>query len=251
MKLLSMLIGDPNEKELKRLQPTVGAINALEPAVQELSDDELAAKTPEFRARLEEGETLDDLLPEAFAVVREASRRFTGRRHFDVQLVGGIVLHKGQIAEMKTGEGKTLVATLPLYLNALTGRGVHLITVNDYLAKRDPQYMGPATIFTRLGLSVGVLQHEAAFLVAGEKVSDQANAEYLVACTRAEAYRADVLYGTNHEFGFDYLRDNMARNLVDCVQRELVYAIVDEVDNILIDEARCTDPHSANRLRDR
>ncbi len=233
-----MLIGDPNEKELKRLQPTVGAINALEPAVQELSDDELAAKTPEFRARLEEGETLDDLLPEAFAVVREASRRFTGRRHFDVQLVGGIVLHKGQIAEMKTGEGKTLVATLPLYLNALTGRGVHLITVNDYLAKRDPQYMGPATIFTRLGLSVGVLQHEAAFLVAGEKVSDQANAEYLVACTRAEAYRADVLYGTNHEFGFDYLRDNMARNLVDCVQRELVYAIVDEVDNILIDEAR-------------
>ncbi len=238
MKLLSKLIGDPNEKELKRLQPIVESINALEPGVRELTDEELADKTDEFRTRLEDGETLDDLLPEAFAVVREASRRFTGRRHFDVQLVGGIVLHKGQISEMKTGEGKTLVATLPLYLNALTGRGVHLITVNDYLAKRDPQYMGPAAIFTRLGLTVGVLQHESAFLVSGEKVNDQPNAEYLVACSRAEAYRTDVLYGTNHEFGFDYLRDNMARNLVDCVQRELVYAIVDEVDNILIDEAR-------------
>ncbi len=238
MKWLNKLIGDPNEKELKRLQPIVDEINALEPEMMALEDHELRAKTDEFKARLEEGETLDDLLPEAFAVVREASRRWTGRRHFDVQLVGGIVLHQGKVAEMKTGEGKTLVASLPLYLNALAGRGAHLVTVNDYLAKRDPQYMGPGQIFTRLGLTVGVLQHESAFLVSQEKVSDVPNAEYLVPCHRRDAYRADVLYGTNHEFGFDYLRDNMARNLDDCVQRELFYAIVDEVDNILIDEAR-------------
>src|SRR5579883_2759008 len=238
MKLLTKVFGDPNEKEIKKLLPVVELINELEPAMQALSDEELRGKTDEFRARLEEGEALDDLLPEAFAVVREASRRYTGRRHFDVQLMGGIVLHRGEIAEMKTGEGKTLVATLPLYLNALTGRGVHLVTVNDYLAKRDPQYMGPGQIFTRLGLSVGVLQHESAFLVSQTKVSDVPNAEYLVPVHRREAYRADVLYGTNHEFGFDYLRDNMARNLEDCVQRELYYAIVDEVDNILIDEAR-------------
>ncbi len=238
MKWLNKLIGDPNEKELKRLQPIVDEINELEPEIMALEDDELRARTDEFRARLEEGETLDDLLPEAFAVVREASRRWTGRRHFDVQLVGGIVLHQGKVAEMKTGEGKTLVASLPLYLNALAGRGAHLVTVNDYLAKRGPQYMGPGQIFTRLGLVVGVLQHESAFLVAQEKVSDVPNAEYLVPCQRRDAYRADVLYGTNHEFGFDYLRDNMSRSLDDCVQRELAYAIVDEVDSILIDEAR-------------
>jgi len=238
MKWLSKLLGDPNEKELKQLQPIVDEINGLEPSMMALSDEDLRDKTDEFKARLETGESIDDLLPEAFAVVREASRRYTSRRHFDVQIVGGIALHQGRIAEMKTGEGKTLVATLPLYLNALAGKGVHLVTVNDYLAKRDPQYMGPATIFTRLGLTVGVLQHEAAFLVAGEKVSEQPNAEYLIACSRTDAYRADILYGTNHEFGFDYLRDNMARNMADCVQRELYYAIVDEVDNILIDEAR-------------
>src|SRR5579884_3143317 len=238
MKLLNLLLGDPNEKEIKKLMPLVEAIGALEPELQALTDEELRGKTDEFRARLDAGETLDDLLVEAFAVVREASRRYTGRRHFDVQLMGGIVLHRGQIAEMKTGEGKTLVATLPLYLNALAGGGVHLVTVNDYLAKRDPQYMGPGQIFTRLGLTVGVLQHESAFLVSQEKVSDVPNAEYLVECKRREAYEADVLYGTNHEFGFDYLRDNMARSLDDCVQRELYFAIVDEVDNILIDEAR-------------
>ena len=238
MKFLSKLIGDPNEKEIKHLLPIVEEVNALEPETQALSDEELRAKTDEFKQRLADGETLDDLLPEAFAVVREASQRYTGRRHFDVQIMGGIILHRGQIAEMKTGEGKTLVATLPLYLNALTGRGVQLVTVNDYLAKRDPQYMGPGTIFTRLGLSVGVLQHEAAFLVSHDKVSDQPNAEYLVPCSRNDAYLADVLYGTNHEFGFDCLRDNMSRGLGDCVQRELYYAIVDEVDNILIDEAR-------------
>src|SRR5579883_1713301 len=238
MKLLNLLLGDPNEKEIKKLLPIVEEINAIEPEMVALSDEELRGKTDEFRARLDEGETLDDLLPEAFAVVREAARRWTGQRHFDVQLMGGIVLHRGQIAEMKTGEGKTLVATLPLYLNALTGRGVHLVTVNDYLAKRDPQYMGPGQIFTRLGLTVGVLQHESAFLVSPDKVSDVPNAEYLVECKRREAYEADVLYGTNHEFGFDYLRDNMARSLDDCVQRELYFAIVDEVDNILIDEAR-------------
>jgi preprotein translocase subunit SecA len=238
MSFIQKIFGDPNEKEIKRLMPLVEAIGALEPELQELSDEELRGKTDEFRQRYDDGETLDDLLVEAYAVVREASRRWTGRRHFDVQLIGGIALHQGRVAEMKTGEGKTLVATLPLYLNALTGRGAHLVTVNDYLAKRDPQYMGPGQIFTRLGLSVGVLQHEAAYLVSTEKVSDKPNEEYLVPCSRTEAYAADILYGTNHEFGFDYLRDNMARDIESCVQRELYFAIVDEVDNILIDEAR-------------
>src|SRR5579875_3054505 len=166
MSLLTKILGDPNEKEIKRLMPIVQAINALEPEMMALTDAELRAKTDEFRARLADGETLDDLLVEAYAVVREASRRWTGRRRFDVQLLGGIVLHQGRVAEMKTGEGKTLVAALPLYLNALTGRGVHLVTVNDYLAKRDPQYMGPGQIFTGLGLTVGVLQHEAAYRVS-------------------------------------------------------------------------------------
>jgi preprotein translocase subunit SecA len=238
MSVFQKIFGDPNDKEIKRLLPLVEAIGALEPEMEVLSDDELRAKTDEFRARLEEGETLDDLLVEAYAVVREASRRWTGRRPFDVQLLGGIALHQGRIAEMKTGEGKTLVATLPLYLNALPGRGAHLVTVNDYLAKRGPQYMGPGQIFTRLGLTVGVLQHEAAYLVSSEKVNDRPNEEYLIPCSRRDAYYADVLYGTNHEFGFDYLRDNMARSIEDCVQRELPFAIVDEVDNILIDEAR-------------
>jgi preprotein translocase subunit SecA len=236
--LVTKIVGDPNAKEIKRLQPTVNEINALEPEMQALSDADLRAKTDEFRRRVAAGETLDDLLPEAFATVREASRRTTGMRHFDVQLVGGIVLHQGKIAEMKTGEGKTLVASLPLYLNALLGRGAHLITVNDYLAKRDPQYMGPGQIFEFLGLTVGVLQHDAAFLYTPEEVSEQANMEHLVPVSRRQAYEADVLYGTNHEFGFDYLRDNMAMDRAYQVQRPLYYAIVDEVDNILIDEAR-------------
>jgi preprotein translocase subunit SecA len=236
--LVTKIVGDPNAKEIKRLQPIVNEINGLETAMQELSDAELRSKTNEFRERLAAGESLDDLLPEAFATVREASRRTIGLRHFDVQLVGGIVLHQGKIAEMKTGEGKTLVASLPLYLNALLGLGAHLITVNDYLAKRDPQYMGPGQIFDFLGLTVGVLQHDAAFLYTPEQVSDQANMEHLVPVTRRQAYEADVLYGTNHEFGFDYLRDNMAMDGTGQVQRPLYYAIVDEVDNILVDEAR-------------
>ena len=236
--LVTKIVGDANAKEIKRLQPIVDEINDLEPEIQELSDAGLRAKTDEFRGRISAGEAVDDLLPEAFAVVRETSRRVTGMRHFDVQLVGGIVLHQGKIAEMKTGEGKTLVASLPLYLNALLGRGVHLITVNDYLAKRDPQYMGPGKIFEFLGLTVGVLQHDAAFLYSPEQVSEQANMEHLVPVTRRQAYEADILYGTNHEFGFDYLRDNMAMDVAHQVQRPLYYAIVDEVDNILIDEAR-------------
>jgi len=236
--LVNKIIGDPNAKEIKRLQPLVDEINAFEPAMQALSDAELRAKTDEFRQRLDGGATLEDLLPEAFAVVREASLRTTGMRHFDVQLIGGIVLHQSKIAEMRTGEGKTLVASLPLYLNALTGRGTHLVTVNDYLAKRDPQYMGPGQIFDFLGLTVGVLQHDAAFLYTPEQVSEQSNMEHLVPVSRRQAYEADILYGTNHEFGFDYLRDNMAMEVAGQVQRPLYFAIVDEVDNILIDEAR-------------
>ncbi len=236
LKFLSGLLGDSNEKEVRLLDPIVAEINELEPEMEARSDDQLRSVSDQLRERLAAGEALDDLLPEAFAAAREASRRRTGLRHFDVQLIGGIVLHHGKISEMKTGEGKTLVATLSLYLNALEGGGAHLITVNDYLAKRDAQWMGP--IFDALGLTVGVLQHDAAFLLSAEKVSDAANMEHLVPCTRREAYRADITYGTNHEFGFDYLRDNMAPDLGRCVQRELRYAIVDEVDNILIDEAR-------------
>ncbi len=235
-KFLSGVLGDSNEGEIRKLSAIVDEINELEGELQELSDEALLAKTDEFRARLADGEKLDDILPAAFACVRESSRRNIGLRHFDVQLLGGKVLHQGKIAEMKTGEGKTLVATLPLYLNALEGRGAHLITVNDYLAKRDAQWMGP--IYDSLGLTLAVLQHDAAFLYSREKVSDQLNQDHLVPCTRAEAYAADITYGTNHEFGFDYLRDNMAGELAACVQRELHFAIVDEVDNILIDEAR-------------
>ncbi|HEY8489864.1 MAG TPA: preprotein translocase subunit SecA [Dehalococcoidia bacterium] len=236
IKWLGKLIGDANEKELKKIVPVVERINALEPEVQRLSDAGLRAKTDEFKARLADGETLDDLLPEAFAVVREAGRRFVGMRHFDVQLIGGVVLHQGKIAEMKTGEGKTLVATLPLYLNALEGKGAHLVTVNDYLAKRDAQWMGP--IYDALGLTVGVIQHDAAYLYSRDRVSDQPNLEHLAPVSRREAYAADITYGTNNEFGFDYLRDNMVTDVSQLVQRGLHYAIVDEVDNILIDEAR-------------
>src|SRR5215208_6691379 len=217
-KLLAKVIGTQNDRELKRLYPLVGEINALEPTIQVLSDDQLRAKTQEFRDRLAGGETLDDLLVPAFAVVREAGRRVLSMRHFDVQLVGGSVLHKGKIAEMKTGEGKTLVATLPAYLNALGGKGVHVVTVNDYLARRDSEWMG--RIYRFLGMTVGVIQH------------DMNDAE------RQKAYGADISYGTNNEFGFDYLRDNMKFELSQYVQRGHYFAIVDEVDSILIDEAR-------------
>ncbi|MCR4408519.1 MAG: preprotein translocase subunit SecA [Anaerolineae bacterium] len=234
--LLSKIVGDANERELKRLQPVVEQINALEPAFEALSNEQLRDKTQEFIGRLHAGETLDDILPEAYAAVREASKRTIGLRHFDVQLIGGIVLHQGKVAEMATGEGKTLVATLPLYLNALEGKGAHLVTVNDYLAKRDAQWMGP--IYHLLGLSVGVIQHDAAFLYDPDYVADDDRYQHLRPVSRREAYLADITYGTNHEFGFDYLRDNMVTDLSQCVQRELHYAIVDEVDYILIDEAR-------------
>lgn len=222
------------EKDLKKLQNYVIKINSFEQDFEKYSNDELTNKTPEFLSRLENGETLEDILCESFAVVREVSKRTIKLRHFDVQLMGGVVLHEGKIAEMKTGEGKTLVATLPIYLNSLTKRGVHLITVNDYLAKRDALWMGP--IYKFLNRSVGVIQHESSFLVDwddSEKFSVK-----LIPCSRKEAYLADITYGTNNEFGFDYLRDNMAINLDGVVQRELNYAIVDEVDSILIDEAR-------------
>jgi preprotein translocase subunit SecA len=216
--LLKKVFGTQNERTLERIRPIVERVNSLEPAVAAMPDDRLAARPAEFRERLERGELLDDLLPEAFAVVREVSKRTLGMRHFDVQIVGGVVLHEGKIAEMKTGEGKTLAATLPVVLNALTGRGVHIITVNDYLARRDAEWMGP--IYRFLGLSTGVIVHG---MTDGE---------------RKASYNADITYGTNNEFGFDYLRDNMKFRLEDMAQRELHYAIVDEVDSILIDEAR-------------
>ena len=231
--------GDYNEKELRKIWPLVVEVNELEEGFAALADAELAAKTTEFRQRLAHGETLDDILPEAFAAVREASRRRIGLRHFDVQLLGGVVLHQGKIAEMKTGEGKTLVATLPLYLNALAGHGAHLVTVNDYLAKRDAQWMGP--IYHALGLSVGVLQHDTAYVYDPTANLDNPSLRYLAPVSRREAYAADITYGTNNEFGFDYLRDNMVTDLSQVVQRRDTphnYAIVDEVDSILIDEAR-------------
>jgi preprotein translocase subunit SecA len=241
--LLRKIVGDSAEKVAEKIRPIAARINALESSVQQLSDDQLRAKTDEFKSRLQQGETLDDLLVEAFAVVREAARRHLGQRHYDVQLIGGVVLHRGMIAEMKTGEGKTLVATLPTYLNALTGKGVHVVTVNDYLARRDPVWMGP--VYHCLGLSVGILQHDCAYRYdpdaegpASSSAPGQAGMKFLKPVSRPEAYRADVLYGTNNEFGFDYLRDNMAVELARRVQRERNYAIVDEVDNILIDEAR-------------
>src|SRR5213594_1568628 len=234
--ILRKIFGTKHERDVKRMMPTVEATNALEPSVQALGDAELRAKTDEFRKRLEAGESVDALLPEAFAVARDAARRTVGMRPFDVQLIGGMVLHEGKIAEMATGEGKTLVATLPAYLNGLTGRGVHIVTVNDYLAKRDAQWMGP--IYHALGLGVGVIQHEASFLYDPAYVTSDIRMTALRPCTRQEAYRADVTYGTNNEFGFDYLRDNMRFTLDELVQRELHYAIVDEVDSILIDEAR-------------
>ncbi|TMI76872.1 MAG: preprotein translocase subunit SecA [Bacillati bacterium ANGP1] len=238
--ILARLLGDSTARDLQRLQPLVGTANSLEAEIAALSDQALAAKTVEFKECLGSGETLDDLLPEAFAVVREASRRTLGQRHFDVQLVGGMVLHQGKIAEMRTGEGKTLVATLPVYLNALAGRGVHLVTVNDYLARRDAGWMGP--IYLSLGLSVAAITHDFSGLYDPAYADPHPHADdrlnHFRPVTRREAYQADVTYGTVSEFGFDYLRDNMALRPEDLVQRELGYAIVDEVDFILIDEAR-------------
>ena len=216
--LLRKVFGSKNDRELKRIQPLIDQINQHESALTTLSVDELQVRTTLFRQRLDQGAPLDSLIPEAFAVVREVSRRLLNMRHFDVQLIGGIVLHEGKIAEMKTGEGKTLVATLPVYLNSLVGKGVHVVTVNDYLARRDAEWMGP--LYQALGLSVGAIQHD---------MDDTA---------RRRAYQADVTYGTNNEFGFDYLRDNMKFGHDEFVQRSLHYAIVDEVDSILIDEAR-------------
>src|SRR5574341_1526852 len=275
---IKKIIGTNNEREIRRIQPLVEQANGLEPQYQTFTDAELRAKTDEFKKRLQEriaqlrvslseaegrasaaggeereelkleaekldkelrdleGEALGEILPEAFAAVREASRRTIGLRHFDVQLIGGVVLHEGKIAEMKTGEGKTLVATLPFYLNALTGRGAHLVTVNDYLARRDVQWMGP--IYHALGLSVASIVHEASFLFDPTFLTKDYRYLNLRPITRQEAYRADITYGTNNEFGFDYLRDNMKFSLDDYVQRQLAFAIVDEVDNILIDEAR-------------
>src|SRR6187431_1907499 len=216
--LLTKIVGTQNDRELKRLRPGVAEISAFEPAIKAMGDEQLRGKTAEFRARLANGETIDDLLPEAFAVVREAGRRVLNMRHFDVQLIGGAVLHSGRIAEMKTGEGKTLVATLPTYLTALAGKGVHVVTVNDYLARRDSEWMG--RLYKFLGLTVGIIQNPH-----GDR-------------ERHQAYRCDVTYGTNNEFGFDYLRDNMKFDLEAMVQRGHHYAVVDEVDSILIDEAR-------------
>ncbi|MDH4367755.1 MAG: preprotein translocase subunit SecA, partial [Dehalococcoidia bacterium] len=242
VKWLSSLI-DSNEKELKRLQPLVGDINSHEPDFEKLTDAELRAKTDEFKARLNDGENPDEILPEAYAAVREAAKRTIKQRHFDVQLIGGIVLHQGKIAEMKTGEGKTLVATLPLYLNALTGQGCHLVTVNDYLAKRDCHWMGP--IYHALGVSVACINAQQAsgqpapsYIYDPSYESEDQKWKFLRPIARRQAYEADITYGTNNEFGFDYLRDNMVWDLSQCVQRPLTYAIVDEVDNILIDEAR-------------
>ncbi|MCY3758211.1 MAG: preprotein translocase subunit SecA, partial [Acidobacteria bacterium] len=216
--LLKTVFGSKHQRDIKAIQPTVDRINALEPSLSDQTDQELRAHTDRFKTRLAAGESLEDLLPEAFAVVREAARRVLKMRHFDVQLMGGVVLHQGKIAEMKTGEGKTLVATLPVYLNSLEGKGVHVVTVNDYLARRDAEWMG--RVYRFLGLSVGVIQHDMD--------EDQ----------RRKAYGCDVTYGTNNEFGFDYLRDNMKFDIGDRVQRGHHYSIVDEVDSILIDEAR-------------
>jgi preprotein translocase subunit SecA len=216
--MLKTLLGDPNARKLKKYKPIVTEVNLLEEEIQSLSDEELRGKTTEFKQRLEKGETLDDLLPEAFAVVREAGKRVLGMRHFDVQVLGGMILHEGQIAEMKTGEGKTLVATLPAYLNALSGKGVHVVTVNDYLARRDAEWMGQVHRF--LGLTVGLIQ------------------QTMTPSERKKNYDCDITYGTNSELGFDYLRDNMATSMADVVQRPFNYCIIDEVDSVLIDEAR-------------
>ncbi|MDO8573103.1 MAG: preprotein translocase subunit SecA [bacterium] len=246
MSLLKKLFGDDTQKAIKNLQPLVESINAFEESVQALSDEDLTKKTSWFKDQLKAGVSLDDILPEAFAAVREAARRTLGQRHYDVQLMGGIALHQGKISEMMTGEGKTLVATLPAYLNALTGKGVHVVTVNDYLSRRDAVWMGQ--IYSFLGLSVSVINHDSSFIYDPNHKDldprrDEVGAfkvlhEFLRPCTRRQAYEADITYGTNNEFGFDYLRDNIAYTEQDIVQRNYHYAIVDEIDSILIDEAR-------------
>ena len=266
MTVLSKIFGDANERYIKGLQPIVGKINSFEPALEKLQDDELRKKTDEFKQKLANGQKLDDIIPEVFALVRESAKRTLKQRHFDVQLAGGIVLHQGKIAEMKTGEGKTLAATLPAYLNALEGKGVHIVTVNDYLARRDAVWMGQ--IYNLLGLSVGCIMHEAAYLYDSEFRAEIQNSkgkiqnnnsetknkdldkerdllggfkvveDFLRPVSRKEAYLADITYGTNNEFGFDYLRDNMVYDLNDQAQRGFNFAIVDEIDSILIDEAR-------------
>lgn len=255
MSLISKIFGDPNSRFLAKFKPVLEKINSLEAEFEKLDSAGLKAKTGEFNKRFAAGIALDDILPQAFALVREASKRALGQRHFDVQLLGGIVLHQGRIAEMKTGEGKTLVATLPAYLNALTGKGVHIVTVNDYLARRDAVWMGQ--IYSALGLTVGVLNHETSYLYdpthlavrppsggeTADEIRDTQGAfkvvhEYLRPCSRKEAYVADITYGTNNEFGFDYLRDNLAYDAAGMVQRDHHFAIIDEVDSILIDESR-------------
>lgn len=265
MSLISKIFGDATGRVLKKLEPAVLAVNKLEENFKNLSDEELKNKTQELKKRITDSETLDDILPDAFALVREAAKRTLNQRHYDVQLVGGIILHQGKIAEMKTGEGKTLVATLPAYLNALEGKGVHIVTVNDYLSRRDAVWMGQ--VYNALGLSVGCINHEASYLYDPshtnskfeernpkqiqnsnnqndlDKVRDELGSfkvihEFLKPCSRKEAYAADITYGTNNEFGFDYLRDNLAHIQEQVMQREYNYAIVDEIDSILIDEAR-------------
>ncbi|MDO8686607.1 MAG: preprotein translocase subunit SecA, partial [Candidatus Berkelbacteria bacterium] len=239
MGFFSSIFGS-NEGVVKKMQPQIDKINSFEKELEKLSDDQLKNKTSEFKERLSKGETLDDILPEAFACVREAAKRTIKQRHYDVQLVGGIVLHQGKIAEMKTGEGKTLVATLPLYLNALEGKGVHLITVNDYLAKFHAQWMG--AIYDKLGVSCAAIEHDKSWIFNPKNSDAAPNSDQtwknLWEISRKEAYAADITYGTNNEFGFDYLRDNMVQSLEQMVQRDVHYAIVDEVDSILIDEAR-------------
>lgn len=249
MGILTNIIGTESDRLIKKWKPLVEKINKLEDYFKGLEDDSLKAKTEEFKARVEKGESLDSILPEAFALVREVSVRTRSERHYDVQLIGGIALHNGNVTEMRTGEGKTLVATLPAYLNALTGKGVHIVTVNDYLSRRDAVNMG--LVYHALGLSVGVVNSQNTSYkydpshVTEEQAQDdkeiggfRVQYEYLKPCSRAEAYACDVTYGTNNEFGFDYLRDNLARNINDIVQREHGFAIVDEVDSILIDESR-------------
>lgn len=250
MPFLKKILGDESGKIIKKILPKIEKINSLESHFSSLSDDALKLKTAEFKNRLSQGETLDDLLPEAFAAVRESAKRVANQRHFDVQLIGGVVLHQGDIAEMKTGEGKTLVATLPAYLNAISGGGVHVVTVNDYLARRDAVWMGQ--IYDFLGMSVGCINHDASYLYDPAHKDDEKKLdekrdeiggfkvvhEFLKPCGRKDAYLADITYGTNNEFGFDYLRDNLEYDLQNVRQRDFNYAIVDEVDSILIDEAR-------------
>ncbi|MFA7377861.1 MAG: preprotein translocase subunit SecA, partial [Patescibacteria group bacterium] len=239
MKFFSRLFPDANEKVIKSLQPKIDEINQLEADYKKLDNEQLRAKTDEFKALLKEEKSLDDILPSAFAAIREASSRILGQRHYDVQLIGGIVLHQGEIAEMKTGEGKTLVATLPLYLNALEGKGAHLITVNDYLARVGAGWMAP--VYYALGLTTGVIVHDSAYIYDPEYTDEEQFDERLKnfrRIPRRDAYYCDITYGTNNEFGFDYLRDNMVYSLSQMVQRPLHYAIVDEIDSILIDEAR-------------